>query len=83
MYRLSSFRRLAWFVSIRSRTSFKTASLLVRDAIRDLLIILLTIRLNVGICGLGFRRVLTLEPWAGDVGVEIWVELAARVSLAE
>ena len=71
------------FKSIQSRTSFKTASLLVRDAIRDLLNILFTLRSNVGVYGLVVRGVPTLEDEAGDVGAEIRVELAVRVPLGE
>ena len=82
-YSLRAFRRISLFVSIQSRTSFKTASLLVRDAIRDLLNILFIIWSNVEICGLAVRWVLTLEDGAGDVVVNIWVELAARVLLGE
>ena len=35
------------------------------------------------ICGLGVRGLMTLEDRAGDLGVIIWVELAARVLIGE
>ena len=48
---IGSLRRFWLFVRIKSRTSLRTASLLVRAAINDLLKILFTILSNVGIWG--------------------------------
>ena len=45
---VGSFRRLSLFVRIQSRTSLRTASLLVRAAINDLLKILFTILSGAG-----------------------------------
>ena len=72
-------RRLSLFVRIQSRTSFNTASLLVSDAINDLLKISDTMYSNVGTCGLGVRGVLAIDECVGDVGVVMSGEFAARV----
>ena len=66
IYGLSSFRRISLFVRIQSRTCLRTASLLVRAAINDLLKILFTILSNVGIWGLGVRGVLIFDDRAGE-----------------
>ena len=68
---------------IQSQTSFNTASLRVKDAINNLLSILLMMFLNVGIWVLGVGGVLTFEERAGDVGVQMWVGLGMRVALGE
>ena len=56
---LRPFSRLSLLARIQSRTSFKTAFLLVRYAIGDLRNILFTNQSNVGIWGLGVRGILT------------------------
>ena len=67
VYRDCSFRRFWLFVRIQSRTSLRTASLLVRAAINDLLKILFTILSHVKIWGLGIRRVLIFDDSAWEV----------------
>ena len=77
MYGLMAFSRASLFVSMQSLTSFKTASLLVREAMSVLLNIFDTIYSNVGTCGLGANGVLALEEWVGDVGVMLCAMLVA------
>ena len=83
MYGLRAVSRLSLLVRIQSRTAFKTASLLVRDAIRDLLNNLFSIRSNVGIWGIGVKGVLTSDNRAGNVGVVIREGFAAPGAFEE
>ena len=80
MYGLRAFRQLSFLIRMQSRTSFIKVSLLVSEAIKDLLNIFLTIWSKVGNWGLGVRGVLRFEDKAGDVGVEIKSGFAARVA---
>ena len=54
---------------MQSRSSFRTASSLFNNAIRDFLNNLTIVLSKVGFCGLGFRAMLTPEDNAEDVGV--------------
>ena len=83
MYEITAFYLLSLFVRIQSLTSFNTASLLVRDAINDLLNIVLRLLSKVGIRGLGVRGVLTFDDRAGEVEVVMGLGFAVRVVLGE
>ena len=69
MYALSSFNIVSLFVRIQSRISLRTASLLVRDAISDLLNTFPMMLSKVRFCGLGVRGKLMLEDTAAEIGV--------------
>ena len=68
---------------IKSRTSFKTACLLVRAAIKKIQKILLSMLSKVEIWGLGIRGVLIIDDRAGEVGVVRGVGFGVRVALGE
>ena len=69
MYVFSSFDRASLLLRMQARTSLRTASLLVRDAIIDLLNNFPKRLLKLGICVLGVCGLLMFEDATGDIGV--------------